>query len=246
MVRELSAAIARSENACFPHWLRQGLHITPGKIREFVQQEIDKIESWQEELAPHRKYDAIALGYGLCGGGVSGLRAGKLPLVIPRTDDCIGILLGSQARYLKTFYEVPGIYWFSPGWIESADIPCPERDDYRFAQYTEQFGEDNAQYLMEEISHWIEKYKNGIYILSDLCDNGPFLNRTRELSSLYRWNYSEVQGDGGLMEKLISGQWDEENFLVCPPGHTIVESNDERKVIAVLSNTDVKDQASAV
>ena len=64
-------------------------------------------------------YDAILLGYALCGRGTEGLRAGKTQLVLPRAHDCIGLLMGSRQRYQAYFDTHPGVYFRSPGWVEN-------------------------------------------------------------------------------------------------------------------------------
>ena len=60
-------------------------------------------------------YDAILLGYALCGRGTEGLRAGKTQLVLPRLHDCIGLLMGSHQAYMAYFEGHPGVYYRSPG-----------------------------------------------------------------------------------------------------------------------------------
>jgi hypothetical protein len=50
------------------------------------------------DTADGNGYDAILLGYALCGRGTEGLRAGKTKLVLPRAHDCIGLLMGDRHR----------------------------------------------------------------------------------------------------------------------------------------------------
>ena len=66
-------------------FLDYGLHSVPKKLKLTIQETIDAIET----------PSLVVLGYGLCGNGLNGIEAGKHTLLIPRTDDCIAILLGS-------------------------------------------------------------------------------------------------------------------------------------------------------
>ena len=55
-------------------------------------------------------YDAILLGYGLCGNGTRGLKTARTPLVMMRGHDCISFLLGSGERFREINDSIPGIY----------------------------------------------------------------------------------------------------------------------------------------
>ena len=125
--RELCAIAAQSSHVVELDLLPQGLHDTPALLREMVGEAIQKVEGRYQKGISKYLPDAIILGYGLCSNGVVGLQAGKIPLVIPRTDDCMGIFLGSQRRYLDLFHQYPGIYWLNHGWIENAFIPTKEQ-----------------------------------------------------------------------------------------------------------------------
>ena len=101
--RELSYIASMSDNVTSVTWLPQGLHNTPDLLQKALQEEIDKAENSQSEssaLYHNKAFDAIVLGYGLCSNGVIGLKSNKIPIIIPKTDDCIGVFLGSQKRYL--------------------------------------------------------------------------------------------------------------------------------------------------
>jgi hypothetical protein len=89
----------------------------------------------QTGYSPRRRFDAIALAYGLCGGGVSGIRAMQPPHHHPAHNDCIGILLGSQARYLRRSPLSRRIIGSAPA-AGIGGYPCPERYSEKLAQYT--------------------------------------------------------------------------------------------------------------
>ncbi len=97
-------------------FLDYGLHRVPQKLTWAVQSQIDEIET----------PSLILLGYGLCGNGLDGIKAGKHTLLVPRTDDCIAILLGSYSRYMEEFTGEPGTYYLTKGWLESGSDPLKE------------------------------------------------------------------------------------------------------------------------
>jgi len=68
----------------------------------------------------------VVLGYGLCGNGLHGLKAGRHTLLAPRADDCIALLLGSYQAYRREFDAEPATYWLSKGWLESGSNPLQE------------------------------------------------------------------------------------------------------------------------
>ncbi len=111
LLRELSDAIVRSPHLVDARFLPAGLHDTGAKsMRQRLQQEIDSPEA--------SDYDAIVLGYGLCGMGTAGLKARGVRLVVPRAHDCITLLMGSREKYSEYFNANNGVYFRSVGWME--------------------------------------------------------------------------------------------------------------------------------
>ena len=104
LYRQISFLSAQSKNSIHTVYLPQGLHNTPQLLKELLQKHID------EESFSSFQPEAIVLGYGLCSNGAVGITAKNVPLVIARTDDCIGLFLGSQKRYLSYFNHYKGIY----------------------------------------------------------------------------------------------------------------------------------------
>ena len=230
--RELSFLAAGSANSLSISWLPQGLHDTPGKLTRMVQQEIDKLGEYCQNRMIKHPPQAVVLGYGLCSNGVAGLQAREIPLVVPRTDDCIGIFLGSQKRYLEAFHRYPGTYWINNGWLEHGYVPTRQALEERKARYIRDYGEENAEFLMEQDSQWQRSYTTAGYISSPLDRDGRCRKEAVETARFHGWNLVEMEEDTGMMKRMVDGPWDEEEFLVCPPGWMIEASNDERKIIA--------------
>ncbi len=231
--RELSYEIVQSNNIVRGFWLNQGLHDTPDLLRTQLQTEIDRIETMQLTASADKKWDAICLGYGLCSNGIIGLRSANIPLVIPRCDDCMSLFLGSAERYLQLFHQHSGIYWYSPGWIEHAFTPSVSSYEVRFQTYVEQYGEDNAAYLMEAEKEWIQNYQNCIYIHSPVYDNPAYERYAAQAAADFSWQLHHEAGNQHLFHHLLNGPWNEQEFLVVPPNSAVEAEFSGKKIQAV-------------
>ncbi len=217
MQREAYFCAARSRNVVDVVLMEQGLHDEPQRLRSEVQKALDNTCDIQG-----RPYDASLLGYGLCSNGIVGLSA-KIPVVVPRGHDCITLLLGSKDRYQQYFDSHRGVYWYSAGWIESGKQPSEERYETLLREYKAKYGDENAQYLMEVEQGWIKEYNWAAYIDWGLVDSDQYRNYTKRCAEFLNWDYDELQGDPGLMQKFVDGQWDDGEFLVVKPGQQIKE-----------------------
>jgi hypothetical protein len=218
MQREAYRCAALSPNIVDVVVMQQGLHNEPEKLRGEVQKALDATSDTQG-----RPYDASLLGYGLCSNGIVGLSA-KVPIVVPRGHDCITLLLGSKDRYKEYFDSHRGVYWFSPGWIETDNQPGKERFERTLKEYIEKFGEDNAKYLIEAEQNWMKEYNWAAYIDWGFANSADEKEFTKRAAEFLNWKYDEVKGDSGLMQRLVDGQWDEKEFLIVQPGQKITEN----------------------
>ncbi len=217
--RELGLCASRSKNDIELLFLEQGLHNTPDELRRRVQEAIDQPDS--------QVFEAIILGYGLCSRGVVGLKSAKTKLVVPRGHDCITLLLGSKEWYREYFDAHPGVYWYSPGWIEHNDQPSQERYAKVLAEYTEKYGQDNAEYLMEVEQSWVSNYKRATYVGWDWPDSQEQKDFTQRCAKELGWEYDELLGQSGLLQRLLDGDWQPDEVLVLEPGQEVAESFDE-------------------
>lgn len=225
MQREAYFCAARSRNIVDVILMEQGLHDQPDRLRNEVQRALERTCDIQG-----RPYDATLLGYALCSNGIIGLSA-KIPIVVTRGHDCITLLLGSKDRYQQYFDSHRGVYWYSPGWIESGKQPSKERYESLLREYKQKYGEDNALYLMELEQKWIKEYDWATYVDWDLADSDEHKQYTKRCAEFLGWHYDELKGDPGLMQRLVDGDWNDREFLIVGPGQKIAENLTSEDII---------------
>jgi hypothetical protein len=221
LARSVYAAAAATPHTVTVRLLRQGLHNTPNKLRAALQAEIDAL--------PPGEWDAVLLAYGLCGNSTAGLTARHSPLVLARAQDCITLSLGSQDRYRAEFEAHPGTYWYSLDYLErstdGANVALGAASlglmDGVYEDYVARYGQDNADYLMEVMGEWGRHYDRAVYIDMGSGDGSAYEQMARDEAQRRGWRFERKQGSRRLIEQLINGAWNEDEFLVVPPGYTI-------------------------
>lgn len=222
--RELFHFSSKSEHIIHPHFLKLGLHDTPDKMRSEIQALID--------AADCEGYEALLLGYGLCGNGTLGLKAGNTPLVMMRGHDCITFLLGSKEEYRSHIDAEPGTYWYSPGWIDNDRVPGMEQDEKYRREYTEKYDAEQAEMMVQLYRDSLNGYKFAKYIDQGLFESALYQSYTSRNAEYLGLSYENVPGDSGLIEDFINGRWDDERFLVVQPGQKVELSVGEEIVKA--------------
>jgi hypothetical protein len=195
-----------------------GLHSVPQKMTGMLQQAIDDIN------AP----SLIVLGYGLCGNGLKGLRAGKHTLLAPRTDDCIAMLLGSYRAYMREFQAVPGTYYLTKGWLESGSNPLQE-----YEAYVPRYGAQQAMWIMDQ---QYQHYERLVLVAHSQADMQKYRPQAQEVARFcQRWGmrYEETLGSDAYVRRLVeaaqalgngnleTAEWISEDFVIIPPGGEI-------------------------
>jgi hypothetical protein len=189
-------------------YLDIGLHEEPKKMAPALQEKLDAIE----------EPSLVLLGYGLCGTGIVDVEAGPHTLVIPKTHDCIAILLGSHQEYQKTVDENPGTYYLSKGWLEGNFDPLRE-----YQSYVEQFGEKSADLVIDTMYRHYNRLCLVAHTEEDLASQRE---RAHEVAAFCkeRWGmeYSERVGSDELIAKLMAAPRHldllGDEFVVVPPG----------------------------
>jgi len=222
LARPVYLSAARSPHIVDVTPARYGLHETPNKLRQALQEHIDLAD--EENI-----YDAVILAYGLCGKATHGLRAGKIPLVIPRAHDCITLFLGGRTRYTQEFSSCPGTYWYVQDYLERGDahnsplsIGAHSAADAEkvYAEYVEKYGVDNAEYLMEVMGAWQSHYERAAFIDMGVANGKEVEAHARADAERKGWRFESLAGDLVLIKRLLEGNWDD-HFLVLQPGQEI-------------------------
>lgn len=180
-----------------------GLHLNPAELKRVLQEKI--IEASKEA-------DVLLLGYGLCSMAVVGLKATTATLVIPRTDDCIAIFLGSAGEYKKQAKAEPGTYYLTKGWIEAGDTPFEE-----YQEMIERFGEEKARRMTRLL---LKNYKRLALINTGQYEIERYRDYTQSKAKDFDLRFEEIDGSTALIEKMLHGPWDED-FVVVEPGNVV-------------------------
>lgn len=187
-------------------FLEQGLHRTPDKMPQAIQEIIHQAGD---------DIDYIMLGYGACGRGIVGVKAEKQPVVIPRAHDCISFWLGSAEAHRKEHEKAPGTYYLNKGWIDEAKSPLAS-----FEEYTERYGRETAEWV---ISEEFKNYTRVALIDTGTYDPAVYREHARANAEFLGLAYEEIKGSPALFEKMVKGEWHEDEFIILQPGEEVTQ-----------------------
>jgi hypothetical protein len=194
-------------------YLDYGLHLRPAEMRPALQARLDALP----------EPSTVIVGYGLCGNGVVGVGSGRHTLILPRTHDCIALMLGSQERYAEELATEPGTYYVTRGWLTSGDDPLTA-----YRKLVEDHGAKLAGRLIDRVYGSYRKLRLLGFSEHELEETRPAAAPVAGFC-MERWGmtYDECIGDPGLVERLAAavgpGESDDPDLLVVPPGTTITQ-----------------------
>ena len=228
--------VAKSPHIVDLEFVPMLVHMEPEKLKRMIQEKIDNTMS---EGVMGRKYDALILGFGLCGNAVIGLSC-PIPMIIPRAHDCCTVFMGSKEKFIDAFGSILSARWCCTGYFERGMLlsigfsDLEQLSNYKtsaeYMGYVEQYDEETADYLWEML-HPIRESDESVYIKIDGYEYSNSLE-------LYKADMDEagvklkiVDGDISMLEALINGEWDDDRFLTVPPGKKIEGVYDMKQVV---------------
>ena len=208
MEDEVACAVEHAQEDVLTLWVDRGFHSEPDKLRRELQRNVD----WVEERGATR----ILLAFGLCGNGAVGIVAKSAQLAIPRFDHCVNIMLECGPRTCQGRAQ-GGVMYLTRGWTHDAAAAMYSLKD----QYVAKYGERRAKRLMEAMYggyHAVSLIDNGCYELVDVMDVAQ-----RSADSI-NVGVQIDPGSNQVLEKLISGPWDDD-IVVCEPGRPLAQED---------------------
>ena len=154
----------------------------------------------------------IAMGY--CGGSLASICA-RQQLVIPNLDDCITMLLTKTDAQEGNLKQRGHMYFRDSecGGVNVQRMLDNLRQEYGMERGTGIFGMWFADYTHADI------IDTGVFD----CYEESYVESIQKQADLIRCELDYVEGSNRILEKLVSGQWDEQ-FLIVPPGTVLTKS----------------------
>jgi hypothetical protein len=232
--RELCLAVASSPHTVDLDFTEKGSHDNSERLHTLIQEKIDAADE------SGKGYDAVLLGYGLCGNSTRGLSSKSSKLVIPRAHDCCTIFLGSKQSFKEHFAENPSRQFTSAGYMERGEGYLKTSTfskemgiDKSYEEYVELYGEENARYIMETLDPSLKGGNDDsiIYIEVPETEVLDYKQRCREEAEREGKEFLCISGNIRLLKDMIHGNWNDDDFLVLEPEERIVPVYDWNEII---------------
>ena len=229
--------VAKSPHIVDIEFVPMLLHMEPEKLKQLIREKIENSIS-----GTGRRYDALILGFGLCGNAVIGLSC-PVPMIIPRAHDCCTVFMGSKEKFLASFGDILSARWCCTGYFERGRLLSIGYSDLEklanyktsveYMGYVEQYDEETADFIWE-MMHPVRETDESVYIKIDGHEYSNALE-------LYKADMDEagvklkiVDGDVSMLEALVNGEWDDSRFLTVPPGKRIAGVYDMEQVMKAV------------
>lgn len=159
------------------------------------------------------QFDTVLVAMGFCGGSWDHVSVNKR-VVIPRVDDCVSLLLHTDDGYHPNLKETGHLYMYEKDpdsfLIETMMDECPVDEEYKT------LGADTLfQMFFSGYGH-LDIVDTGF----NDCYTEEYAIKAQAQADKLHAALDYVQGSNLLLEKLVSGRWDEQ-FLVAEPGQVI-------------------------
>lgn len=226
--REMAAASARSPNQIELEFI-SGDSCSHGcvELRKKLQVAIDE--------ADRNRFQGFLLGYGLCRSELAGLRATSIPIVVPRIFDCLARLLelpegGVEPLHFFSSAKASVSHRAQPRVQPLAQERFPgtlnKHRDCGFQQLAARFGDEVARYFYDEFGPDVKARQHNVFMPKPAPGLGARSKGCQTRTESAQWACDTTQRYMSLIQKLVDGYWDYEDFLVVPPGWQIVRAYD--------------------
>ncbi len=198
-------------------YIESGLHERPKKLAEAVREvfaELDKehAQSSDGTDAPLR----VLMALGQCGNSLTGIAAGNFELILPKVDDCLSLLIGSNSEKTRINLQDKA-FFLTMGWLKGESTIMSQ-----YKQSVEKYGEDVALSIMEMM---YEHYETMGLIDTGAAPIEKLWDEAEEITTLLGLKRKVYKGTISYVEELLTGPWPAERFIVKKPGEAISDQD---------------------
>jgi len=202
------AAAQRSQGTDYPVFtVDRALHLEPEQMKKAVLERINSLP---------REFDTVLVAMGFCG-GVWHETCFDRTMVIPRVDDCISLLLHTDDELHPNLKEDGHLYLYENDPKDFSALTLMHNTN----SFTQDLDLKNMSrdFLFEM---WFHNYRNMDIIDTGLndCYSEEYAAAAQEQADQIKADLDYVPGSIRLLEKLVSGRWDDQ-FIVARPGQVI-------------------------
>lgn len=184
-------------------WIDSKYHNDPDQLRTVLQQAIDSVEG----------KDNILLGFGCCGNALVGLKANTANLIIPKTDDCISMVLCKQG---EKYVRPKETYFLTKGWIDSYRSLAVE-----YERAVERYGLERTKRLFKLM---LKHYSRLMLIDTGAYDLEECMDKAKDIAQVTGLQLIIENGDIWFLEKLFKGPHDNDFCFI--PKNGVVKISD--------------------
>ncbi len=167
-----------------------GLHSEPECLKQTIRQELLRLEG---------RADAIALYYGLCGNGLTGIIDWiHENMTIPATiftdkngrvcDDCVCVPLGGPENYLKLLRRYPGVMYLTPAMACSQEEFMGKQELFKGLDQVDMSREEFMRFMLD-----MAGYKYALKIDDGIGDREHFDEECEKYAKKYNLELKELE-----------------------------------------------------
>lgn len=202
-------------------YIESGLHERPKKLAEALTEVFAKIDAEQSAAASKRKSAKpqplrVLMALGQCGNSMTGIAAGNFELIMPKVDDCLSLLIGSNKEKAELNLRDKA-FFLTMGWLRGESTIMSQ-----YKQSVEKYGEDTALSIMEMM---YEHYETLGLIDTGAAPIDKLQEETAEIAELLGLKRKVYKGSISYVEELLTGPWPKERFITKHPGEAITEQD---------------------
>ena len=199
-------AAQRSQGTAYPVLeLDRLLHVEPERMKDAM---LEAVAQLPDDV------DTLLVAMGFCGGVWEHVRLNRR-VVAPRVDDCVSLLLTRTHDYCPNRKEMGHLYLYEQ-----------HPEDFSALRLMSDYTRQDATFAAldkETLFHmWFDNYHALDIIDTGMnnCYEEAYVAAAQQNADMISATLDFVEGGNLLLEKLVSGRWDEQ-FIVAEPNHLL-------------------------